>query len=108
MGANTIYSPNYPLNYPNGLDCYWYLESNNADSAYINFPEFYTMPGNDFVTVYNGWSIFAPVLVDGLTGYLGQTGWRGYSSTSTNKLLVYFHSDVGTTWWSGSFYGNFY
>jgi len=109
LGANTIYSPNYPLNYPNRLDCYWYLESNNADSVYINFPLFYTMPHNDFVTVYNGWSIFAPVLVDGLSGYLGDTGrWGGYSSTSTNKLLVYFHSDVGTTWWSGKFYGYFY
>ena len=47
-----FYSPNYPNNYPNYVDCYWYLDTLNSNGIALYFLTFVTEPGVDYLKVF--------------------------------------------------------
>ena len=39
LNFQTIYSPNFPNNYDNGLDCYWNVAVDASVEVYLTFDE---------------------------------------------------------------------
>ncbi|KAG9344371.1 hypothetical protein JZ751_011040, partial [Albula glossodonta] len=74
----TIYSPEYPNEYPNSQDCTWLITVPHGHGIYINFTLLQTEPVTDYIA-------------------------SAYSSF--NQVLIKFHSDFST---SGFFVLNFH
>ncbi|XP_065576705.1 cubilin-like [Artemia franciscana] len=85
-------SPNYPAEYGNDLDECYGLSVPSGDIAKISFDDFNTEADNDVLTVYDGSSASAPVLVE-LSGV--QTGLVVRSST--NQVFMKFRTNAETT-----------
>ena len=104
-----IQSPDYPSDYPNNLNCTWYLQSSSERSILLSFATFATEEKIDFLTVckflvfiqirvicmhhvtqvYEGWNVGGNVLFE-------SSGYKEpfvVQSTSTNQLRVTFISD---------------
>ncbi|XP_023188305.1 CUB and sushi domain-containing protein 1 isoform X4 [Xiphophorus maculatus] len=96
----TIYSPQYPNEYPNSQDCSWLISVPHGHGVYINFTLLQTEPVTDYIAVWDGPDTSSPQL--GV--FSGNTALESaYSSSS--KVLVRFHSDFST---GGFFILNFH
>ncbi|XP_032416301.1 CUB and sushi domain-containing protein 1 isoform X4 [Xiphophorus hellerii] len=96
----TIYSPQYPNEYPNSQDCSWLISVPHGYGVYINFTLLQTEPVTDYIAVWDGPDTSSPQL--GV--FSGNTALESaYSSSS--KVLIRFHSDFST---GGFFILNFH
>ncbi|XP_077451119.1 CUB and sushi domain-containing protein 1-like isoform X2 [Stigmatopora argus] len=96
----TIYSPQYPNEYPNSQDCSWLIIVPHGHGVYINFTLLQTEPVTDYIAVWDGPDATSPQL--GV--FSGNTALESaYSSSST--VLIRFHSDFST---GGFFILNFH
>nr|XP_057944796.1 CUB and sushi domain-containing protein 1-like isoform X2 [Doryrhamphus excisus] len=96
----TIYSPQYPTEYPNSQDCSWLITVPHGHGVYINFTLLQTEPVTDYIAVWDGPDASSPQL--GV--FSGNTALESaYSSSS--KVLIRFHSDFST---GGFFILNFH
>uniref|UniRef100_A0A3Q2QXN5 CUB and Sushi multiple domains 1 n=1 Tax=Fundulus heteroclitus TaxID=8078 RepID=A0A3Q2QXN5_FUNHE len=96
----TIYSPQYPNEYPNSQDCSWLISVPHGHGVYINFTLLQTEPVTDYIAVWDGPDTAGPQL--GV--FSGNTALESaYSSSS--KVLIRFHSDFST---GGFFILNFH
>lgn len=91
-------SPNYPFNYPNGLDCRWRIEARRGVIKLTLLDVFISPEGTvcslaDFLVVYDGWDRSGRILADLCSN---KTGSAEMTSTGT-YMLVHFHSNSGGT-----------
>ncbi|KAJ8250433.1 hypothetical protein COCON_G00223550 [Conger conger] len=96
----TIYSPEYPNEYPNSQDCAWLITVPHGHGIYINFTLLQTEPVTDYIAVWDGPDQHYPQL--GV--FSGNTALESAYS-SFNQVLIRFHSDFST---SGFFVLNFH
>uniref|UniRef100_A0A3Q3JM08 CUB and Sushi multiple domains 1 n=1 Tax=Monopterus albus TaxID=43700 RepID=A0A3Q3JM08_MONAL len=96
----TIYSPQYPNEYPNSQDCSWLITVPHGHGVYINFTLLQTEPVTDYIAVWDGPETSSPQL--GV--FSGNTALESAYSTSP-KVLIRFHSDFST---GGFFILNFH
>ncbi|TKS70023.1 CUB and sushi domain-containing protein 1 [Collichthys lucidus] len=96
----TIYSPQYPNEYPNSQDCSWLITVPHGHGVYINFTLLQTEPVTDYIAVWDGSDTSSPQL--GV--FSGNTALESAYSTSLN-VLIHFHSDFST---GGFFILNFH
>ncbi|XP_036402136.1 CUB and sushi domain-containing protein 1-like [Megalops cyprinoides] len=96
----TIYSPEYPNEYPNSQDCTWLITVPHGHGIYINFTLLQTEPVTDYIAVWDGPEQSYPQL--GV--FSGNTALESAYS-SFNQVLIKFHSDFST---SGFFVLNFH
>ncbi|XP_072565430.1 CUB and sushi domain-containing protein 1a isoform X1 [Paramormyrops kingsleyae] len=96
----TIYSPEYPNEYPNSQDCTWIVTVPHGHGIYINFTLLQTEPVTDYIAVWDGPEQHYPQL--GV--FSGNTALESAYS-SYNQVLIKFHSDFST---SGFFILNFH
>ncbi|KAI4829824.1 hypothetical protein KUCAC02_001489, partial [Chaenocephalus aceratus] len=87
----TIYSPQYPIEYPNFQDCSWLITVPHGHGVYINFTLLQTEPVTDYIAVWDGPETSSPQL--GV--FSGNTALESAYSTSP-KVLIRFHSDFST------------
>ncbi|XP_037091346.1 cubilin-like [Pollicipes pollicipes] len=83
-----IYSPGYPSDYPNGMDCAWLVEFEHQQTARVRFAWVDLGPG-DYVSVLNGPGSTSPQLRRLTGSSTAAVALHGQSS----RLLVVFHSD---------------
>nr|XP_043886771.1 CUB and sushi domain-containing protein 1-like [Solea senegalensis] len=96
----TIYSPQYPNEYPNSQDCTWLITVPHGHGVYINFTLLQTEPVTDYIAVWDG-----PDTSSSQLGvFSGNTALESAYSTSP-KVLIRFHSDFST---GGFFILNFH
>uniref|UniRef100_A0AAQ5ZW41 CUB and Sushi multiple domains 1 n=1 Tax=Amphiprion ocellaris TaxID=80972 RepID=A0AAQ5ZW41_AMPOC len=96
----TIYSPQYPSEYPNSQDCSWLITVPHGHGVYINFTLLQTEPVTDYIAVWDG-----PDTSSSQLGvFSGNTALESAYSTSP-KVLIRFHSDFST---GGFFILNFH
>uniref|UniRef100_A0A3P8SDR5 CUB and Sushi multiple domains 1 n=1 Tax=Amphiprion percula TaxID=161767 RepID=A0A3P8SDR5_AMPPE len=96
----TIYSPQYPIEYPNSQDCSWLITVPHGHGVYINFTLLQTEPVTDYIAVWDG-----PDTSSSQLGvFSGNTALESAYSTSP-KVLIRFHSDFST---GGFFILNFH
>ncbi|XP_037549410.1 CUB and sushi domain-containing protein 1 [Nematolebias whitei] len=96
----TIYSPQYPNEYPNSQDCSWLITVPHGHGVYINFTLLQTEPVTDYIAVWDGSDTSSPQL--GV--FSGNTALESAYSTSPH-VLIRFHSDFST---GGFFILNFH
>uniref|UniRef100_A0A3B4YUQ9 CUB and Sushi multiple domains 1 n=1 Tax=Seriola lalandi dorsalis TaxID=1841481 RepID=A0A3B4YUQ9_SERLL len=96
----TIYSPQYPNEYPNSQDCIWLITVPHGHGVYINFTLLQTEPVTDYIAVWDGPDTSSPQL--GV--FSGNTALESAYSTSP-QVLIRFHSDFST---GGFFILNFH
>uniref|UniRef100_A0A8D3BTG4 CUB and sushi domain-containing protein 1-like n=1 Tax=Scophthalmus maximus TaxID=52904 RepID=A0A8D3BTG4_SCOMX len=96
----TIYSPQYPNEYPNSQDCIWLITVPHGHGVYINFTLLQTEPVTDYIAVWDGPETSSPQL--GV--FSGNTALESAYSSSP-KVLIRFHSDFST---GGFFILNFH
>uniref|UniRef100_A0A6Q2YHZ2 CUB and Sushi multiple domains 1 n=1 Tax=Esox lucius TaxID=8010 RepID=A0A6Q2YHZ2_ESOLU len=96
----TIFSPEYPNEYPNSQDCTWLITVPRGHGIYINFTLLQTEPVTDYIAVWDGPEQSYPQL--GI--FSGNTALESAYS-SFNQVLIKFHSDFST---SGFFVLNFH
>uniref|UniRef100_A0A8C7JIZ3 CUB and Sushi multiple domains 1 n=1 Tax=Oncorhynchus kisutch TaxID=8019 RepID=A0A8C7JIZ3_ONCKI len=96
----TIFSPEYPNEYPNSQDCTWLIIVPHGHGIYINFTLLQTEPVTDYIAVWDGPEQSYPQL--GI--FSGNTALESAYS-SFNQVLIKFHSDFST---SGFFVLNFH
>uniref|UniRef100_A0A672FLN5 CUB and Sushi multiple domains 1 n=1 Tax=Salarias fasciatus TaxID=181472 RepID=A0A672FLN5_SALFA len=96
----TIYSPQYPSEYPNSQDCSWLITVPHGHGVYINFTLLQTEPVTDYIAVWDGSDTASPQL--GV--FSGNTALESAYSSSP-KVLIRFHSDFST---GGFFILNFH
>jgi len=91
-----------PTDYPDEMDAFWIIspEGENSQKIMLYFNEFHTEGGKDFLTIYDGDNINAPVLGQFSGNLLPPT-----LTSSGNTLLVHFTSDeqVGAEGWSAHY-----
>ncbi|XP_029281787.1 LOW QUALITY PROTEIN: CUB and sushi domain-containing protein 1-like [Cottoperca gobio] len=54
----TIYSPQYPTEYPNSQDCSWLITVPHGHGVYINFTLLQTEPVTDYIAVCSIWNLY--------------------------------------------------
>uniref|UniRef100_A0A8C5D1X9 CUB and Sushi multiple domains 1 n=1 Tax=Gouania willdenowi TaxID=441366 RepID=A0A8C5D1X9_GOUWI len=96
----TIYSPQYPNEYPNSQDCSWLITVPHGHGVYINFTLLQTEPVTDYIAVWDG----PDTASQQLGVFSGNTALETAYSTSPN-VLIHFHSDFST---GGFFVLNFH
>ncbi|XP_046885306.1 CUB and sushi domain-containing protein 1-like [Hypomesus transpacificus] len=96
----TIYSPDYPNEYPNSQDCSWLITVPHGHGVYINFTLLQTEPVTDYIAVWDGPDPSSPQL--GV--FSGNTALESAYSLY-HQVLIRFHSDFST---SGFFILNFH
>uniref|UniRef100_A0A3Q3NCL8 CUB and Sushi multiple domains 1 n=1 Tax=Mastacembelus armatus TaxID=205130 RepID=A0A3Q3NCL8_9TELE len=96
----TIYSPQYPNEYPNSQDCNWLITVPHGHGVYINFTLLQTEPVTDYIAVWDGQDTSSSQL--GV--FSGNTALESAYSASPN-VLIHFHSDFST---GGFFILNFH
>ncbi|XP_077568652.1 CUB and sushi domain-containing protein 1-like isoform X2 [Stigmatopora nigra] len=96
----TIYSPQYPNEYPNSQDCSWLITVPHGHGVYINFTLLQTEPVTDYIAVWDGPDTTSPQL--GV--FSGNTALESAHSSSST-VLIRFHSDFST---GGFFILNFH
>ncbi|XP_042194838.1 CUB and sushi domain-containing protein 1 [Callorhinchus milii] len=96
----TVYSPDFPNEYPNSQDCTWLVTVPVGYGILLNFTLLQTEPGNDFITIWDGAQQTAPQL-----GMFSGTSTKESAYSSSNQILIKFHSDVAN---GGLFMLNFY
>uniref|UniRef100_A0A914C4L0 Fibropellin-1 n=1 Tax=Acrobeloides nanus TaxID=290746 RepID=A0A914C4L0_9BILA len=87
-------SPEYPHNYPNGMECVWRIDAPEGQLISLNIQDFELEVQRDFVIVYDGPTPSAPILAR-LTGQLlsTTTGAPQLIISSQNVLYIYFYSN---------------
>ncbi|CAL8403736.1 unnamed protein product, partial [Boreogadus saida] len=96
----TIYSPQYPNEYPNSQDCSWVIQVPHGHGVYINFTLLQTEPVTDYIAVWDG----VDVSSSQLGVFSGNTALESAYSASP-QVLIRFHSDFST---GGFFILNFH
>ncbi|CAG05694.1 unnamed protein product [Tetraodon nigroviridis] len=96
----TVYSPQYPNEYPNSQDCSWLITVPHGHGVYINFTLLQTEPEADYITVWDGSDMSSPQL-----GVFSGNTALGSAYSTSQKALIQFHSDFST---GGSFILNFH
>ncbi|KAA0717588.1 CUB and sushi domain-containing protein 1 [Triplophysa tibetana] len=96
----TIFSPDYPNEYPDSQDCTWLITVPHGHGVYINFTLLQTEPVTDYIAIWDGPEQSYPQL--GI--FSGNTALESAYSTF-NQVLIRFHSDFST---SGFFVLNFH
>uniref|UniRef100_H2M2H5 CUB and Sushi multiple domains 1 n=1 Tax=Oryzias latipes TaxID=8090 RepID=H2M2H5_ORYLA len=96
----TIYSPQYPNEYPNSQDCSWLISVSHGHGIYINFTLLQTEPVTDYIAVWDG----PDTLSTQLGVFSGNTALESAYSTGP-QVLIRFHSDFST---GGFFILNFH
>ncbi|XP_055869254.1 uncharacterized protein LOC106053156 [Biomphalaria glabrata] len=97
--SGVIYSPNYPHDYYDSLNCSWLILTNELSQISLNFTTLTTECCCDFVTVYDGNTTSAPQL-----GKLCSLQYNNFTS-SGNSLLVTFSTDESVT--SSGFFASY-
>ncbi|XP_043205584.1 cubilin-like [Amphibalanus amphitrite] len=85
-----LFSPGYPDNYPNSMDCAWLVTFEDG-SARVRFSWYELGPG-DYISVLNGPGSTAPQLAR-LTGSHPAGGEPVVMHGQSRYMLVVFHSD---------------
>uniref|UniRef100_A0A914WQ17 CUB domain-containing protein n=1 Tax=Plectus sambesii TaxID=2011161 RepID=A0A914WQ17_9BILA len=91
-GLGDIYSPNYPGNYDNNEDCLYVLQADAGKTLMITFDQFDTEMCCDHLYIYDGPSVFSPVLTK-LSGI--QNG--AYFRSTGQYMTLQFVSDPAVT-----------
>ena len=66
-------SPNYPADYPDNVDCYWYCTGLPSTNMNITLAEFVIEEGSDFVTLYDGLTLLSPPMLQLTRNYTNDT-----------------------------------
>ncbi|XP_052085416.1 cubilin-like [Mytilus californianus] len=93
--SGTLTSPNYPYNYPDNVDCYYYITVSTQYIIQLTVDDFCTESCCDFLTVYDGDNINLDVLLD----IRGSISGDGITRSTGNKMLLYFHTDGSTSYY---------
>lgn len=84
-----ITSPNYPGAYPSSSNCRWRIEAADADErVLLYFEEFQTEPTYDFLSIFDGDSESATLLLDASSRYTGS-----WMVSSNQFMYLLFSSD---------------
>ncbi|XP_043911489.1 deleted in malignant brain tumors 1 protein-like [Protopterus annectens] len=98
----TLYSPNYPWNYPNNAWCYWQIEVERSQRIQLEFFNFNVEWSsgcyNDYVEIHDTHGN----RIDTICGY----GLTNVYRSSSNVMMVYFYSNSYTTY--SGFQANYY
>nr|CAB3234608.1 cubilin [Phallusia mammillata] len=93
--SGTLSSPNYPSNYPTGIDCYWIIQVPATEAVQLDFTSFN-------VEVHSNCDYDYVLVLDGRTGdgavlgkFCGNTQPPTTKSTS-NEMTIRFRSDPYT------------
>merc|ERR1719300_531408 len=90
INRTTIKSPGYPSNYPDNQDCTWIITAPTGSKIQMTFSDFRletsTSCRYDYVAVYNAES-------QRIGTMCGSRNTTEDITTSTNKMIVKFHSD---------------
>ncbi|MBK8966523.1 MAG: hypothetical protein IPM36_07540 [Lewinellaceae bacterium] len=90
--SGTITDGSGSKNYTNDLSCSWTITPTNAVAVTLNFTEFNTESGFDFVRVYNGTNANAPLL-----GEFSGTSLPPTLTANSGKMYLTFTSDELST-----------
>ena len=93
--SGDLRSPNFPLSYPNNIDCDWIIHVDVGEQIQLRFNVFSLeeRPNTDYVRVFDG-SSQTDVLLGEFFGYNGV----GVKLQSTgNRMYVIMHSDAHNT-----------
>ncbi|PIO69789.1 CUB domain protein [Teladorsagia circumcincta] len=90
--SGTINSPGYPTQYYNNLDCYYQIEGPVDTYITITFTTVMMESFYDYIEIFDG---------ENTTKVIGEIDtWMPIKNTfesTTNHMLVYFHTDAITT-----------
>ncbi len=86
--------------YGNQSNCKWLIQPPGATGIVLNFPSFNTESGYDFVNVYDGSTIFSPLL-----GSFAGSSIPPPLTSSGGSMLVQFITDASVVYsgWEGSY-----
>uniref|UniRef100_A0A914YWX2 Uncharacterized protein n=1 Tax=Panagrolaimus superbus TaxID=310955 RepID=A0A914YWX2_9BILA len=92
--AQSFSSPEYPHEYPNGLECVWRIDAPQGQLISLNIDNYDLEDENDFVVIYDGAKSSAPILMK-LTGrQLNDTAnLSQLLISSQSHLYVYFFTN---------------
>ena len=89
-------SPSYPLDYPENIDCTWFVTASEGFAVTFNFNAFNTEEPHDVLTIGKGHRESDPAsVIARLYGGLKTSKLR--VSTSEHRAWVKFHSDDSVT-----------
>ncbi|XP_058853305.1 CUB and sushi domain-containing protein 2-like [Acipenser ruthenus] len=86
--SGTIFSPGYPSEYPDAVDCTWLITVDPGYGIRVNFTLLQIENPNDFITIWDGSQEGSPKL-GVFTGGMAKESTR----SSSNQILITFHSD---------------
>uniref|UniRef100_A0A9J2P4X9 Sushi, von Willebrand factor type A, EGF and pentraxin domain-containing protein 1 n=1 Tax=Ascaris lumbricoides TaxID=6252 RepID=A0A9J2P4X9_ASCLU len=87
--GQTLTSPDFPKNYPNGLECVWKVDAPRGQLISLNVEDLDLEAPHDFLLIYDGASPSAPVLAR-LSGSISQPQ---LIISSQSHLYIYFYSN---------------
>ncbi|XP_051775015.1 CUB and sushi domain-containing protein 1 [Erpetoichthys calabaricus] len=85
----TIYSPGFPNEYPVSVDCLWLVTAAVGYGIRVNFTLLQIESPNDFITIWDGPQETATKL-----GVFTGNSVKESVSSSSNQILISFHSDA--------------
>lgn len=77
-----FHSPEWPRNYPKGLECVWRIEAPSGQLISLSIDEFNTEAETDFLTIYDGPSPSEPILAK----------FSGQMVVYFKEILIYYHN----------------
>nr|CAD2188647.1 unnamed protein product [Meloidogyne enterolobii] len=83
-----FHSPEWPRNYPKGLECVWRIEAPSGQLISLFIDEFNTEAETDFLTIYDGPSPSEPILAK----FSGQMKEPQLIISTQSQVHIYFFS----------------
>jgi hypothetical protein len=77
-----------------GVDCWWLVDVPNAVSVTLDLTSFETEENYDFVTIYDGNTMFSPPMGQSMSG---EHPSRAHFVATSGQMLVHFQSDESET-----------
>ncbi|VDM23842.1 unnamed protein product [Toxocara canis] len=87
--GQTLTSPDFPKNYPNGLECVWKIDAPRGQLISLNVEDLDLEAPHDFLIIYDGVKPSAPVLAR-LSSSISQPQ---LIVSSQSHLYIYFYSN---------------
>uniref|UniRef100_A0AC35TWS1 CUBN n=1 Tax=Rhabditophanes sp. KR3021 TaxID=114890 RepID=A0AC35TWS1_9BILA len=89
-------SPNYPSNYTNNQDCYYYIQVPIGKRIEFDMVAFNTEPNNDYLAIFDGPDTTGTPFITN-QGSIQNSSPSAQIKSSSNALTLWFHSDKANT-----------
>ncbi|XP_043915904.1 CUB and sushi domain-containing protein 1-like [Protopterus annectens] len=89
MFNGTIYSPAFPNQYPNSVDCSWLITVPAGYGVHVNFTLLQTELNNDIITIWDG-----PLQSNPEVGMFSGTSTNQSAQSFSNQMLIHFLSNA--------------